>query len=195
MSKLKNFLKKFNQGYKSGVQGVGRNLNKLNRPTNPNFLKKVMPYEYSRSFQKQKLRARKQLKAKHLKGRASSSFSRLPPPLNLQNKFVQKLLERERFQNELHEKRLRSTAPNDYVKRLNALKDMQRARDLQFAQENNILRAKMEPSNMDFLNTEASQNILKSANVIKMREDSINLAKKRPFNILNTKEGGNNLKF
>jgi hypothetical protein len=195
MSKLKNLLKRFGQGYNSGVRGVGKGLNKLNRPTNPNFLKRIMPYEYSRTFQKKQKLSKKQLKAKNFKGRASSNFSRLPPPLNLNNKFIQKLMDRQRISEQMHQERMAGSLPQDFFDRVNAQRMEQARRDREFSQANNIMKARFAKVDMNFLDTQNAQNILRSQNIMQKRPDSIDLNKTNRPSVLNTRESGNDLKF
>lgn len=86
----------------------------------------------------------------------------------------------------------------DFYRRKAALKKRKILLAREFARRNNILAAQrfQKPEeDFDILDVDDENQILKAPNVWKQKPDSINVLKKRNFNILQTRESGNNFSF
>lgn len=98
---------------------------------------------------------------------------------------------------DLYEKTLRDgEVPRDFFLRRRAIKEKKRRLEQEFARRNNILarQHQMPADDLRILSVNPENNILRSQNIMKKREDSINILAPRN-SILNTRDSGNNLKF
>lgn len=96
-----------------------------------------------------------------------------------------------------YEKHLRkSQVPRDFFLRKRALAQRKILLQREFARRNNLLARQVDlpQGNLDFLNVDEENNILRSENIMEPKENSINILHPRN-SILSTRESGNNLRF
>jgi len=160
---------------------------------------KIMPKQKKQISQEQKLKN----KLSEMKLRTQRPSRRIKPqrpqPVSYDNESEMILRQEQEYYTQLEKRRQRKKVSRDFIRRKLAQKRMEMMRRQQFQKETNLLNAHKnmlshKENSFDILNVENSILNTKNNNIMKQREDSINILRPRRH-ILATRESGNDLKF